>query len=922
MLKSEVVQGFLKSKTHQDLAAMYVKNMEVQVNVAKEHGNSVDTGKLGGKVSMSYTDGIDTWRPFRIPMKAMSEPEDNDGPMTYPFDKYVEGIGMTGWDWFNKVSRWVAFDFDAMIGHSDRHTNKLSDVELAVVQEVVSNLSYVTLRKSTSGKGLHLYIFLAEPVSTANHGEHAALARAILSGMSAQCNVNLAEKVDICGGVMWVWHRKMLGTDGLKLIKQGVPLTQVPLNWKDHLGVVTKRAKRATVPLDLGASEDLFLELSGQRAKVRLDAEHLALLSYLESNNLRCAWHSDNHMLISHTKHLERAHLALNLKGRFFTESLTGDHDDINCYLFPLRGGAWAVRRYGIGTKEHYFWTQDGKGWTRSYLNRELTFDDVARLYNAITLESGYQYILCSEGIEAMKLLGIEFTLPSWILHRPMKAKELRSENKVSLTVPKEVTDKPEQMPGWFIDKAFFKRIFNNPRSGVPSEILALGDFDSQVRHVVTEMGIDLGWMLSTNGTNWREEPLKHLNLMLKSQGMPPKEIDFVVGRCVSNPWVYVNKPFEPEYPGDRTWNRSKARFKISPSIEGESLSYPTWQKVLDHCGESLNSVIINNEWCKEHGITSGADYLKLWFACLVRHSDQPLPYLAFYGEQDTGKSTLHEAFCDIILAGGFMDGAVALESDSNFNGELQDTILCFLEEVDLRRKEVINKVKSLVTGQRITIHVKGLTPYLTPNYTHWIQCVNDRAFIPVFEGDKRITLFNVATLTQGQLIPKRDLWLLLTKEAPDFLAFILNVIIPDSRDRLMLPVIHSADKIAAERESMTQVDKFFADQVFYVDGGIERGQDVYDAYVVWNGPDELLSRNKFARAKPSRILSGRVGTAKNQDAYYGNMTLNPNLEPSVPWVTDGIWLRRKDATPRVLVRSNDKELDASNGPQDSLPAE
>ena len=50
------------------------------------------------------------------------------------------------------------------------------------------------------------------------------------------------------------------------------------------------------------------------------------------------------------------------------------------------------------------------------------------------------------------------------------------------------------------------------------------------------------------------------------------------------------------------------------------------------------------NEWCKLHNIKSGTDYLLYWIAFLLRDPFQPLPYLFLYGNQNSGKSILHQA--------------------------------------------------------------------------------------------------------------------------------------------------------------------------------------------------------------------------------------------------------------------------------------
>ena len=58
-------------------------------------------------------------------------------------------------------------------------------------------IPWVTVRKSTGGNGIHLYVFLPD-VPTANHTEHAALARAVLGQMSALVGFDFKAKVDAC----------------------------------------------------------------------------------------------------------------------------------------------------------------------------------------------------------------------------------------------------------------------------------------------------------------------------------------------------------------------------------------------------------------------------------------------------------------------------------------------------------------------------------------------------------------------------------------------------------------------------------------------------------------------------------------------------------------------------------------------------
>lgn len=904
MKRSEVIANYLKLNTHADLAALYTPDMEVQVNVAQGNGERVEAGDFRGKAWIEWTDGIERWKSFRMPLNAMSTPENNDYPLNFNLEKHVDGIGLTGWDFTNRISKYVAYDFDAMVGHSDKHTKKLSDTELLEIQNVITKLPFLTLRKSTSGKGLHLYIFL-EPIETSNHTEHAALARAILSMIAGKTGYNFTDKVDICGGNMWIYHRKQLGTDGLKLIRQGDILTKdmIPSNWKDHSNVVSRRAAKIPDYKLHGEEQDLFDKLTNQRNKIKLDEDHLKLINWLSDNKLMHWWNADEHMLVTHTAYLKEAHPKLGFKGEFHTNATGKDYgNDINCFMYPCRNGVWAVRRYGTDTKEHPYWKHDKKGWTRCYYNRPLTLEEVARIHNAIELENkSYQFKDCDVARTAMGKLGIEFELPSWILGRIFKVKEI-TDNRYSAFIPKEDSDNAGEMKDWAIEKGAYKRVMPNLGKPGDDEATLLGEFEEAVRHVISEGGGDLGWMINTGTGNWREEPLPHIRLLLKSKGLGSKDIDTILGASISRAWTMVNRPFEPEYLGDRQWNRSRARFKIPPTLDGENLSYPTWQRILDHCGRGLDSAIQQDSWCKNNGIIKGGDYLKLWFASLIKFPRQPLPYLGLYGDQDCGKSTLHEAFCQIILDGGYMRADNALTSSGDFNGELQGSVLCTLEEINLgsdnkSNRQAYNKLKDWVTSTQILLHAKRETPILVSNFTHWLHCANDRDFIPVFPGDTRVTLIKVDKLRPEDKIPKRDMYTLLVKEASDFLAALLITEIPDSRDRLMLPVITTIDKKEAEYLKMDPVGQFFKDRVYSVNGQFISSDDLFEAFKQYLGMSEAMNwnRNKFGRLVPKNIPKGRISSTKTQETYYGNISLNPDAPVGKKWIATETFMKQID---------------------------
>ena len=218
--------------------------LEIQINVAADNGEPVD-----GKRS-TYTDGEYEWFNIRIPKNAATTPEFHDYELRWPLDLHVEGIGWTGWDWQARRSRALGFDFDLIVGHAKGIG--VSAEELERVKEAAKALPYVEVRKSTGGGGIHLYTYFDEDgIPTANHTEHAALARCILGMMSSETGFDFASQIDACGGNMWFWHRKMTPeNEGLKLIKPAekvLSLSDLPPNWRDHIEVVTRRRAKVRV---------------------------------------------------------------------------------------------------------------------------------------------------------------------------------------------------------------------------------------------------------------------------------------------------------------------------------------------------------------------------------------------------------------------------------------------------------------------------------------------------------------------------------------------------------------------------------------------------------------------------------------------------------------------------------------------------
>ena len=889
--KTAAISAFLRNFTVPHLATLYNHDMECQVIVAQDNGEPIE-GEFHGVKWRGFSDGMQTWKSFRIPRKADSEPEFDDGPIKFDLT-HAEGIGMTGWDWKNRLSRWVAYDFDSITGHSEKHARKVTDEDLSNVRQIASDIPWVTVLYSTGGQGLHLYVHL-NPVTTNNHTEHAALARAILAQMSALTGFAFQSKVDTCGGNMWVWHRKMKGTRGLQIIKQGSVLEEPPANWQAHMNVVRgiNRKLRHVVPDASPDTEASFESLIQQSHHVKLDEEHRRVIQYLNDSGLFYWWDADNHMLVTHVAHLKQAHTDLNLKGIFETISKCTQPNEQNCFCFPMLRGAWSVRRFSQGTIEHPSWQQDAKGWTRCYFNKPADLRTACLTYNGVEdPHGGFVFQSVSDAKEAALMVGANFSTPPAYDGRSAVIKPHKDGTRVIVEIQKSDIDKPQDMQGWLGDKrGKWIKVTNANLSQYNSSEAEIADFDDVARHLVTGAQEDGGWVIKAGG-KWHDEPLTHVKAALDSTGLSTKEVKQVIGGSIFKPWRLTTIPFQPEYPGDRTWNRGAPQFCYIPSTS-EDLSYPTWTSILEHVGASLTPTIQVTPWAINNGIRTGADYLKCWIASVLQFPFEHLPYLFIYGmQQNTGKSMFHESI-SLLFKPGYVRADHALINQTGFNAELEGAIVCVTEEIDLRKNEVAYaRIKDWATGVTIPIHKKTATPYMVPNTTHWIQCSNPREACPVFPGDTRITMVHVPN-THPNPIPKHILFERLVKEAPDFLAELLRLEIPPPCDRLRIPTLETTDKIAAVDLNENTVERFIRECCFYAPGKIVSMGEFYDKFIGWCDPQEALnwaSKQSVSKKMPDKFAKGRI--IGDVTWYWGNISFEPPTDEDLkraPYISVG----------------------------------
>lgn len=884
MKKTEAIKIFLEKNTWKDLAELYSHDMECQVNVSKGNGERVE-GEYMGKKYFAFTDGFETWKSFRIPFNAFSNPEYTDKDLVWDFPKHVEAIGMTGWDWKNQVSRFVSFDFDAISGHSENHTNKLSAQELIEVEEKTVALPYTTVRKSTSGSGLHIYIFFKEPPHTSDHNEHAALARAVLTQMGLELGFDFHAKVDVCGGVLWQYHTKMKDTngEGLKLIKVGRHLEKVPKNWEDHLSVVNSRKSRATSILFDGDQQRSFEHMSEQRPDIKLDDVHRKLIKYLEENcDYESYYQAEMSCLVTHTLALKDAHKALNFVGVY--DSYSSGSTSKNCFAFPCPKGGWVVYRFGRGVNESPNWTEDHAGWTRCYFNMLPTIRDACFFTEGQEAKNSFVFRKASQAVSALKYMGVN------VDEIPPLAGELTAsisetpDRKVVMQIDKASlpTTSNLRIDDWIDEGKSWVKYFEVPQ--IDNSILFTDKYDDILRLVITEEKNELGWAYCPPGkTEWLFYSKDTAKQALINRGFVSNEVTDILGACANNPWIFVHEPFIEEYPGNRRWNM-KAPQLAFPVNNNETLYHPTWNKIFDHVGQGLTPAVRKDPWCKENNVLTGGEYLKLWAAWMFQQPDQRIPYLFLYSpQQHTGKSTIHEAL-SLLFKGGAVKADMALQGQ--FNGELASSVLCSIEELNLAQfTSAYNKVKEYTTAQYLSIRDLYKPQTQVKNFTHWIQCANSLNYLPIEPSDTRVVVILVKTIKD--LMTTQEMRRRLMKEASDFLTFLMRIELPPQPlGRMALPVLSTIEKKRAERNRSTALEAFLSEQCYYVPGVALSVKDFYDTFMEYLDPEERSSwsRQRINKEMPEENFPrGRYD--KDRTFHYGNLSFNPmksRLEPLV----------------------------------------
>ena len=853
------------------------------------------TDTNGEKVDGKYTDGNQTWGPVRWPWRSNTQnPEFRDSPRKFLFDDHLTAIGSSGWDWKRKCSRWLGYDFDALVGHAAG----VEDAELDRV--ALAAPDFVDVVRSTRGQGKHLYVFFDEPFpETLTHDEHAALARSFLPVMSAKAGFDFSAKMDVCGRILWVWHRDATtenrGFTSIKEATRNLTSADIPPNWRDHLDVIrggrTKVKVRGWTDKLVDGDVDEDTEATPQ---IKLDECHKRFLSDLEATGYSYYWVYDHHLAQSHTCAIKQVHEAWRaaghpMKGQFDTTAPGTDKGKPNAYLRPRLAGGWDVYRFGEVT-EHPLW-DDFNGKTHITLNVAPSLRQGALAaggFECADLKHGFQLPDVESLYLALDYLGSTYRLPDTIRAegRVYHLKTRGDDDRIVLQVERKKDDLDQDWLGWEKKPGIWQRLLSDRVNTKQDEDRIAAYWDNKIR-LTKEVSIDetgsvageaTCWMIKDNSGKWVRHPKDNVVAIINKKA-GPAALD-VVATAIDNAWTKVIKPFEPEYPGGREWNYSAPQYAFSPRElkEGEVPHPPHWDLVFNHCGSGLDKYV--KELDKGWNIKCGGDYLKAWVAAMLRFPYCRLPYLFMYSEaNNTGKTTWHEMVA-LLMTNGVGPADKALTSAGDFNGEMSNIILGTIDETDIAKagKSVYNKVKDWTTAKKFSVRALYRQTFSQLNMLHLVQTANSRHACPVYGGDSRITVIEVPKIKEQ--IRKEDLENGCLSECRDFMATLMALPLPKHPDRMRVPVIETEAKAAAIADNMDALEAFLECQCSYVPGSAVKWNDFYAAF--------LGSLEKFERSSwPPNLVQSSLpdhypqGKYSQNVRYIGNMALGKDVEPT-----------------------------------------
>ncbi len=588
-------------------------------------------------------------------------------------------IGSTGRNWRTESSEFVGFDFDI----PERKSGTASD-NLDRVRSELSKLPYVEVRHSKSGVGLHARVILEGTVAKSS-GHHTANAEAVLEHLIQETGLPLNDWVDCKGGNLWHWVNPSLAK---------------PKSFQ-LLSEATERLQFTAAPFE-------------EKTVVRDDFTLTPLQRCLIVD---CSMKESGHVYNSHGT---RVHAGLGKWGQKST--LQGGNTDPatpNVYVDFPSSTTMTITRYGHPD-------------SKETIHLRLRFDDVCIGHRLAT--DGKSYTTDAATYKRI-FTAFGVSVPDVPDHHgePRIVTMTRlSPGCVRITIPRH--GKSDHVDG-FTSKPDDRKQSATVRFGEAApDVTELQEHT--VRYTIRPdiEGIRGNqYYLADSTATFRPVGEKEVARHIDLKGL---DVNETLDTLVCNPIKIVAKHFAPPTLVGNEWNVLGCQ--VPEGVPGD---FSTYQQIIDHAGQFLQSGIDRCSWCRRHDV-DGAKWLKYWFAAVRQDPYEPLPGLGLYSfEHGTGKTSLREALRHTFGSQYVVDGAKEL--DEKWSGHLVNAVVVSYEEVNLNRPESVSKLKDLITSRTLSVRKMQTDSFSIRNATHHIHTGQNPEYAPVEPGDRRWTIFD-----------------------------------------------------------------------------------------------------------------------------------------------------------------------------------
>ena len=166
------------------------------------------------------------------------------------------------------------------------------------------------------------------------------------------------------------------------------------------------------------------------------------------------------------------------------------------------------------------------------------------------------------------------------------------------------------------------------------------------------------------------------------------------------------------------------------------------------------------------------------WTACMVRLRQVTGTCWIAQGVPGTGKGLLVNKVLRPLLGQTNVAVKRMSEMHDRFNQHLENTLLCFIDEVQIgenaEHDKILADLKQFITEPTITIRKMRQAAYEVPNYTNWIFSSNSKQSVKVEPDDRRYNVGEYMRTPLREVVPDTFKFVEeLERDLPQFMSYL-----------------------------------------------------------------------------------------------------------------------------------------------------